>query len=229
MTTRKLLLFLLLPLLLVLAGCNVVQPLLQSGPTPTPTECGCSAEGPLKATPTGDLFSPAGPAQPGDGTPAPALETYRDRWDTYASKDFGFSFEYPAAYTSADFGFCAVREDNFPPKGGLFALGLGSRTALSLFPTSGDASAAAEAFRTDPESKEFTFDAPQQRTVGGVPAVVLPYRSGGTGRYGEVVFWVKDGTLYRLDTGVPSACDIPALNLRELDAYSRLLESLQFQ
>jgi hypothetical protein len=208
----------------LLAGCSV--PLAQGGaqPTVTPTDCGCSIEDIL--TPTGGIDAPA-PAGPAAPTVAP--ETLKDQWKTYTDAAHGFSFEFPAVYESPEFAFCAAREASAPPEDSLFALSLGSRTSLVLVDAAGkDLPAVVDAYRSDPAHQDYQFDAPVERTVGGSPALVLPYRSGGTSRYAEAVFFIHAGTLYRVDTGTPSACDVPALNLKELDAYSRLLYTFQF-
>lgn len=228
--------FPLLALVAFLSGCapGLPAPLALFGPKATPTDCGCSVEGTPFATPTGGFSAQAGPAAPG-GAAAPAtplpLESLRDRWQTYTSDAYHFSFEYPLAYTSPEFAFCDVRAggpaSQGAPQGAEFTLSLGSRTVLSVTKTSGSLDAAAAALKAGlPDAQ---FDQPKTLSVGGVPAVTLPYHSGGTNRYGEATLFVKDGLLYRIDEGVPSACDISAIGLRELDAYTRMLESFRFQ
>ncbi|HEX9017805.1 MAG TPA: hypothetical protein VF806_01375 [Anaerolineaceae bacterium] len=217
----------LIPFLFLLAGCNGIAPLV--GPKPTPTECGCTLKTTPFATPTGGLAL-SGPAAPSAITPVPAnIEVYRDRWVMYANSAFGFSFEYPAAYTSQEYGFCAAREPANPQPGALFSLSLGSRTGLTLTKTGQSLQAAVDAFRADPVNAGAQFEAQKTREVGGVPAITLGYHSGGTNRYSDAAFFIKDSTLYRLETGTPSACDIAALNLGEKDAYTHALDSFQFK
>lgn len=227
MLRKRSIIFLLLALLL--SGCAGLAGA-QAAPSPTPTEdCGCTLEGP-GAQPTGGVLdAPAGPAVGGaTATPAPALETLRDRWERYTSPENGISFEYPAAYTNPDYAFCAVRVDSFPPEGAQLSLSLGSRTSLVVSGAAPDLAAAAQAYQSDPAYAGYQFDAPVTRTVAGLDAVSLPYRSGGAGRYSEVTLWVRDGLLYQVETGTPSACDVPAIELTEMGAYSHLLESVQF-
>lgn len=214
-----------------LAGAQAVQPTATLDPAVTPTDCGCSAEGPNQPKPTSALGGgPAGPAAPGDATLTPAGNTdVAGRWETYTNPEPAFTFEYPAAYATQKYGFCAARPNANPPAGTQFGLSLGSRTEISISPAPADLDAALAAFRADPSHKDYQFDAPADRTVGGVPARVLPYRSGGTNRYGESTFFIKDGLLYRIDTGTPSACDVPDLNLTEMQAYAHLLDSFQFK
>jgi hypothetical protein len=223
-------------LLSFLTACSMVPSRTSTTPAvnePIATDCGCSATGPGAATPTGGL-APAGPAAPSDqSSPGPAtpasLDSYRDRWTTYTNPTFGFSFEYPAVYDSTDFGFCVARAGIRAPQGADFQLALGSRTTLTLYKTSQSLPEVVTTFQTDPSSKDFQFESPKQSSVGGTPALVVPYHSGGANRYAEAVFFVQDGMLYRVDTGNPSACDVPALNLRELDAYSHMLDTFQFR
>ncbi len=216
-------------IMLLLAACSVASAQNGGQITPTPTEdCGCSLAD-ILTTPTGGIAA-AGPAGPVADTATPApLESYQGQWETYSNAEYGFSFEYPAAYDGSDFGFCAARANDTAPEGSLFALSLGSRTSLVLSDAGGqDLQAVVDAYRGDPTHQADQFDAATERTVGGVDALVLPYRSGGTNRYAEAVFFIKGSTLYRVDTGTPSACDVPAINLRELDAYSHLLDSFAF-
>lgn len=219
---------LLLPIVLLLSACNVIPSL--AGVKPTPTDCGCSVKGPSVATPTGGLAL-SGPAAPGENTTAtPAgLDAFRDQWKSYSNPTYGFSFDYPAVYESPNFGFCKVRDQKALPQGALYALDLGSRIQITLVKTDQALPAVVDAFRQDPLHQDFQFDAPKDRTVGGAPAVVLPYRSGGTNRYAETALFVKDNILYRIDVGTPSACDVPEINLKELDAYSRVLDSFKFK
>jgi hypothetical protein len=220
-------------LLFILTSCSMIPTQPQSAKStssgPTFTPCPCSETG--VPTPTGGIKL-AGPSGPSPATQAPAAETTvspgGETWATYANPDYGFSFQYPEVYTGKDYGFCAARASANLPPGAIFQLALGSRTMLTLKKTDQGLEDAVAAFRADPSSKDFTFDEVKQRTVGGETAVVLPYHSGGTNRYAEAVFFVHNGILYRVDTGVPSACDIPSLNLRELDAYSHLLDSFAF-
>ncbi len=230
---KRCLVLLVLPLLL-LTACNVIPALpgLSRAPAQlTPTEdCGCTLKTPL-ATPTGGLL-PAGPAAPAPQTPTPAsLESFRDQWQSasFQGAGYAFAFDYPAAYTSPDYNFCAVRQPASPAAGVLAAINLGSNTQVSLLKTSQSLEQVAAAFRGDPQNQDLRFEDPQARTVGGVPAVSLPYRSGGANRSAETTFFIKDSILYRIDSSAPSACDIPALNLTEMNAYGHLLESFQFK
>ncbi len=205
----------------------------QNGPKPTSTACGCTVTtGTPKATPTGGLSAPAGPVGLGSNTESTAqanLETYRDQWKKYTNAAHGFSFDFPAVYESDNYNYCAVREDQTQPEGVIGSLSMGSRTRVVLSKTAQTLQEVVDANKNDPANKDFQFDPVKDRTVGGTPAVTLPYRSGGTNRYAEVTFFIKDGVLYQVIEGTPSACDVPGLNLRELDAYSRLLNSFSFK
>jgi hypothetical protein len=221
-------------LLIFLAACSMLPaPQIKETPTrsgPTPTACVCSEPG--VATPTGGLKA-AGPALSNaeEATPAPAgagTTQGKGDWVTYANPTYGFSFEYPEAYTSKDYGFCSVRDSSTPPQGAIFTLALGSRTNLTLSQANQTLQEAVAAFKADPSRKDYQFEAPKERSIGGILAIVLSNRSGGTNRFSEAVLFMKNSILYRVDTGTPSACDVPALNLRELDAYSHLLDTFQF-
>lgn len=222
-----------LPVLLLLTSC-LAGPVRagQSEATPVPTDCGCSLEGPGKLTlePSDGLANPAGPPL-NAGTPdANVLESFRDRWLTYDDPQVGFSFEYPAAFSSAEYKFCAPRVDDFPPDGVDFALNFGSRTNLTVAAADNDnLSAAVSAFRADPRHADYSFEPQQEREVAGLPGISLPYRSSGTDRYAEVTIFTYNGALYTIETGVPSACDIPELGLTEISAYDHLLGSLKFK
>ncbi len=226
--------YFLLPLLLLLAACTAILPPSPAAPVPattqpgpTPTDCGCTVNG--KANPTGGL-NLAGPAGPSADTPTPApLSSYRDRWETYTNTIYGFSFQYPAVYTSPSYGYCTVREQKNKPADALLVVDLGSRTTLTLTKDAGsDLPALVSAYEKDPAQKDTTFDQPKQRTVGGVPAVTLASHSGGTNRYSEATLFLKDGTLYTLQTGTPSACDVAAIGLKELDANTHVMDSFTF-
>lgn len=216
----------LLAALLTACAPTAVQNAVQ--PTVTPTDCGCDVSD-LLATPTGGLAAP-GPVGPPAGTDVPdELAAYIGQWKTYADQEHGFSFEYPAVYESPDFAFCAARANEAPPEGSQFALSLGSRTNLTLREAADqDLQAVVKAFQDDPAHQGYQYDAPIERTVGGSPALVLPYRSGGTNRYAEAVFFISEGTLYQIDTGTPSACDVAAIDLQELEAYGHMLDTFLF-
>ena len=227
MRTHILSLFLLMIITACAPAIAAQAPTATVTPAVTPTECGCSSiYGPDGPTPTA-AFVPAGPKL--QSTPAD-LESLRDQWTTYRNEAYGFSFEYPAVYQEGDYGFCAPREqsDSGALQGALFLLNIGSRTTLTLLNAEGKTlQTAAEEFRADPTRKDAQFDPPQERTVAGQLALTLPYRSGGTNRYAEATLWVKDGALYVLETGTPSACDVAEIDLKELTAYQKLIESFQ--
>lgn len=217
----------------LLAGCKGIgTPAAAAGqavrPTPTATECGCTLKVTPFATQPGGLV-PSGPQAPSAGgtgqTPsAGALAGYQGGWKTFTSGEGGFSFEYPVVYDSPAFNFCAARPGQ-PPA----AAALGARTTVTLAATQLDLPAAVAAYKADPAHQAFQFEPPVERTVGGGPAVTLPYRSGGTGRYAEVTLFIKAGTLYRVDTSGPSACDVPAQGLTELSAYAHALDTFTFK
>src|SRR5512133_3913223 len=217
--SMRLFLPLILLVLLLLTACNL--PVFNGTPTsssaqPTPTECGCEVQN--KPTPTGGIGLPApvGPlnASPSGTTSGADVSTYRDQWTPYTNDAFGFTFETPAAYTSQPLAFCAVRENANLPEGALLSLGLGSRTQLTLSKTAQSLPAAVDAWKA--AHADFRFEPASQRSVGGVAAIIQPYRSGGTNRYAEVAFFLKDGVLYQVENaGSPSACDVPAIDLTE--------------
>lgn len=231
---RKLSLLLIVVFAALLAACapgaRFSLPIAIPGfPSPTPTECGCSAKGPGIATPTGGIGL-AGPAGPSDSkaTPVPADA---GQWVSYTNAQYGFSFEAPKAYNEGKYQFCAAREGQVPEGSGAKALiNLGSRTVVNVYAADGkNVQDAVDAFKADPANKDVQFDQARERTVGGDSALTLPYRSGGTNRYGESTFFVHGDNLYRVDVGSPSACDIEELSLREVDAYAHLLESWKFK
>lgn len=198
--------------------------------SPTPTECGCTVKGTVIATPTGGL-SAAGPAGPSAKKTTPAPGSQQSQWTAYTNAQYGFSFEVPTAYNEGKYQFCAAR-DAQPPAGSpaKAVINLGSRTVITLLPASGQtAQTAVDAFKADPAHKDYQFDPASQTTVGGEAALTLPYHSGGTNRYRESTFFVHGDTVYRVDVGSPSACDIEALSLREIDAYRHLLETWKFK
>lgn len=232
---KKSFLLLLFAALLALAGCGPAAVQSAAGPAPTPTDCGCSVEGPNRAAPTAGFGSPAGPALSGEGAGGGSGggegSAGAGQWQTFTSAAGGFSFEYPAAYATPPYSACAARTNPDLPAGASALILLGSRTGLTVAPAPASLDAALAAFRADLARTDFRFDAARERVVAGLPARTLSYHSGGTNRYGESTFFIKDGLLYRVDTvgdppeGGPSACDLPDLNLTELDAYEHMLES----
>jgi len=221
--------FLLLIAVALLAACTSVSA--QNSPqlTATPTEdCDCTLED-ILATPTGGITAP-GPVGPVASTPVPgAIARYTGQWKTYTDVEHGFAFDYPAVYESPDYAFCAVRASETLPEGSSFALSLGSRTSLTLQDAAGqELQAVVGAFRSDPAYQAYQFEEARERTVGGSPALVLPYRGSEADPSAEVVFFINEGTLYRVDTGTSTACDVPATKLQEADAYHRLLDSFLF-
>jgi hypothetical protein len=227
-------------LFLLLAGCaslrlpGAVEPTATLLPLPgTGTPCGCTLNETPQATPTGGL-SAAGPAPAVEASPNAAdLQSLKDRWEPFTNDTYGFMFEVPAVYNQGQYGFCMAREvpSSDPAVMPLFHLALGSRTELTLLPAQGKSlQDMAQAYQAEITGRDAQakFDAAQTRQVGGVAAMTLPYHSGGTGRYGEATLFVKNDVLYRIDTGTPSACDISELNLRELDAYTHMLDSFRF-
>lgn len=230
---RKLSLLLIVVFAAILAACapgtGFSLPIAIPGfPSPTPTECGCKVKGTVIATPTGGigLSGPAGPSN-SNATPAPS----DSQWTTYTNAKYGFSFEVPAAYNEGKYQFCAARAGQVPEGSTEKAvINLGSRTVISLYPANGKSvQDLVDAFKADPANKDATFDQPRGRTIAGSPALTLPYHSGGTNRYGESTFFIHGDTLYRVDAGSPSACDIDSLSLREIDAYAHLLQTFKFK
>jgi hypothetical protein len=241
--------------LLFLSACSSLAGDVSAHPAAeaTPTECGCSAEGPRAKTPgalpPSAATVPAGPdaaeetaavdgPAAAERTPAAEdLQALRGKWQAYQAALPGspareVSFDFPAAYTGSAFGFCAPRAAALPEDSAqavLLRVAIGSRTSLTIQPAPADLTAAADALRAEPARSEDTFEAAQETSAAGVPALKLPYRSGGAGRYSEVTLFIKDGLLYRVESGGPSACDIPALDLPELAASQRLLESLRVE
>lgn len=221
--------FLFLIVAALLAACASASAQNSPQPTATPTEdCDCSLED-ILATPTGGIAAP-GPVGPAVSTPVPgAIAKYTGQWKTYTDVEHGFAFEYPAVYESPDYAFCAARVSETLPVGSSFALSLGSRTSLTLQDAAGqDLQSAVEAFRGDPAYQGYQFGEARQRTVGGSPALVLPYRGSDADLYAEVVFFINEGILYRVDTGTSTECDVPAVNLQETDVYNRLLDTFLF-
>ncbi len=211
--------------ILALSACTMIPALASGQPSPTPTDCGCKVPG--LATPTGGI-SLAGPSGPSQDTPTPeGVQTLRDRWETFTNDTYRFTFEYPAAYKSGAYGFCMARQAKKVPEGAQLLVNVGSRTELTVTKTNKDLQSAVDAWKA--QHKDYQFEPTSQRTVGGVPALVQPYRSGGTGRYAEATFFVKDGNLYHVEVGSPSACDITDIDLTELSAYAHLLDSFKFQ
>jgi hypothetical protein len=222
-------------LLLVFISACSISPSLQTGNLSqngelTPTACGCSEAG--VATPTGG-FSPPGPSVPSQPS-MPATDSQSDAkmdsvaWLDYTNQVYGFTFQYPAVYNESNFNFCTVRSSrNLPPES-IFQIAIGSRTLITLYKSNQNPQEAYIEFQAKPANKNLAFEKTQARSIGGEPAVIGPYRSGGTNRYAENVFFSHKGILYHVETGIPSACDVPGLNLREFDAYNHLLDSFKF-
>jgi hypothetical protein len=233
-------LVILFPLILLLAGCTSLRLPGAVEPTPTllplpgtGTPCGCTLNETPEASPTGGI-SAAGPGAPVEASPTAAdLQSLKDRWEPFTNETYGFTFEVPAAYGQGQYGFCAAREVPAPDpaSAAIFHVALGSRTELTLLPAQGKSLAdLAQEYQAEVTGRDAQaqLDPAQERQVGGAAALSIPYRSGGTGRFAETTLFVKDDVLYRVETGTPSACDVTELNLREMDAYSHLLESFRF-
>ena len=98
----------------LLAACGDSVPIVGVfGATSSPTECNCDLVDPSGtpvSTPEGgfSISAPAGPGADVTSTPAP-VESFRDRWTTYANPAYGFSFDYPAVYDSRQYRYCAPR------------------------------------------------------------------------------------------------------------------------
>jgi len=219
----------------LLAACGDSVPIVGVfGATSSPTECNCDLVDPSGtpvSTPEGgfSISAPAGPGADVTSTPAP-VESFRDRWTTYANPAYGFSFDYPAVYDSRQYRYCAPRAQQSLPEPAVFVLDIGSQTRLTLSqPGSLSLEEAVEAFQADPSRAGYQFDPPAEREVGGETGVSLSYRAGEAKRYGESTFFLKDGLLYRVDTGAPSACDVPELELTEVNAAEHILDTFSFQ
>jgi hypothetical protein len=216
-----------LALFVLLAGlASGCSSLALAQPAPTPTDCGCTLEGPAKtlAAPGGEL-SAAGPALPGEADPTPNWPALRGQWQ--ATDWEGLVLEIPAGYAAdGPYAYCAPRPDDFPAKGARAALYLGARTILTVYPEPGELPAALAAYQAAQAEKGWQFEAPRDQTAGDAPALSAAYLAGeDTGR---VIFFNHAGALYRIETAGPSRCDIPELDLAEAQAVDHLLESMAF-
>jgi hypothetical protein len=139
-------------------------------------------------------------------------------WKTYRNEEYGFEFKYPKIYEEVK--GCGLREKNS-------TIFLGNRIQIQIVDSQGltldeHVNKYVQTFRTDlgdrVESKRTTF-------INEVPAIVVGYRVGGMGRYGETVFLLHEEKIYKFSSfaGVPCVKDII-----ELVTLQQILSTFKF-
>jgi len=159
-------------------------------------------------------------------TPTLDFFLYKDVWNTYVNKMYGFSFEYPAIYDQALYTQCRVRASQFD-NGVRFDVAW--RIFVEVFPSNGrSASQWVDEWLGHYETVEiFTRDA---IFVNEEKVLFIEYQFGMLGRYGAIYIFQKDDLFYAVNyyTG-GSPCKVPEIGINDdFDIYPHIVQSFKF-
>jgi hypothetical protein len=141
-------------------------------------------------------------------------------WATYQSKTYRFSFEYPAIYEMAPFKTtCGLRDLGS-------SLTLGARIEIVMYPVG---SISLEDFtRQLLSTKDWMLENQDNGLLGGLSAININYRFGGTSRFGTITLVKHDQVVVALGFTSGSFCaDLPPED-DEASTYQHILDTFQF-
>jgi hypothetical protein len=158
-------------------------------------------------------------------TPAyTATPTREPAWIVYEQPALGVRFEYPSGYDAIG---CGPNLSSSPEQG--VDLRLGYR--ITLHRDESDPNGAEEAANEfiDAHSPQDLQETNRSTIdISSQSALRIQYRFGGTGRYGESIFLVREGKLLRLDFSAGQFCDLPDEGITEGQVFERIISTLQF-
>lgn len=137
-------------------------------------------------------------------------------WKVYTNKDVGIEFEYPSAPLGCEKS-CKVNTDSFFNIGTVgFSIEKSNEPTLSL--------AVDEYIRDD-----FAEVSRKDKIIGGQEGLIVSYRFGGTGRFGEAAFVKKDNQIFIFDyrAGL-SCCYDNAKSIYEEDVFETMVSTFRF-
>ena len=184
-------------LVLLLAACVTTSPPIQTIPS------------------TLQVTSPAEPAlvptTPTSSTPA--------IWNTYHNDQYGFTFEYPAAYDNTSYiTSCGIKESND-------GIRIGHQIDLMFLESNG--LGLPEFANNLLQSKGWTSNSIKNATTNGLETITVDYRFGGTNRFGTITLIKQNSFIFALNFSAGSFCDIPKSQVSEPEVYSHILETFQ--
>lgn len=146
-----------------------------------------------------------------------------DLWNIYENEQYGFSFEYPAAYDAGPCGFSFTEDEN-----GL-GIHFGNSSSLTVTP---EIQVSLEEY-VDSVIREFSSDDTFQlerreaKDINGLPAETIDYRFGGPSRFGTAAFLIKDGHLFAFNLTAPASCEIPGVSVTEAAVYQHVIDTFK--
>lgn len=166
-------------------------------------------------------------------TLAADFSLFADSWIRYTSEEYGISFEYPAVYDVSPYqeNNCGVKVSTFPD--GVY-IDVGMRISLAIIEAgSSTLMEYVDNYLKDREAREFILTSRTDTTVGGVEAIMLEYRFGGTNRYGTATFFRHGDRIFGLNFTAGVFCESIVVEdtqsgMTELGAYFHILESFEF-
>jgi len=158
-------------------------------------------------------------------SPIPTSDSREIEWATYTNSEYGFSFEYPAQYTSNQVPTCAPRGLQHS-KGAGIELYVGSSTAIFVWklqdPTWQDY--ACRMLKINEGRWELT--SLQDITINDVTALEARYSSQETSAGITVFAGLADNTL-TITLGSNTSCDIPRSGIDGLVVFSHVIDSFR--
>jgi hypothetical protein len=138
-------------------------------------------------------------------------------WKTYRNDTYGFQFKYPAVYE--EFKGCGLREENN-------IIFLGNRIEIQIGDSKG---LFLDEYVNEYISQSFHTDLGDQfelknLTISGNPAIEITYRLGKIGRFGESVFLLHGGKIYKFSVVAGPSC---IKNILEIETFQKILSTFQ--
>jgi len=140
------------------------------------------------------------------------IEDETANWKTYRNEKYGFEFKYPKEFAE-DERCRAIEMEN--------VIGIGMRIFITIKDSGGLS-------LSEYVDKEITFDIESRKniTVGSREAISIEYRFGGLGRYGKVVYLLKDDKIFNFSFTAGGEC--PSTDISELVVFDGILSTFRF-
>lgn len=162
--------------------------------------------------------APSGSEIPDLPTSSP---TDPSEWHTYHNQEFGFSFDIPAAYESAQSNSeCGLWEQT-QPEGVVVHWGM--RSTLAVFPSHGASADDVLRSRLSPDATQVELTAVTAHGISGWKAT---YRFGGPGRLGLMYAFEAAGFAFAGSYTAGPGCEPPGFALLEPAVFDHAMQTL---
>lgn len=152
----------------------------------------------------------------------------------YINDEFGFSFEYPAAYDVEPYTICGlvprknVNDDMGQPY--QFFMNIGFRGEFGIlengFSSLGEF--VDQWIQRKETSGSWILSTRINREINGSQATTIEYRFGGRGGYATSTFFGLSDQVYIFNISAGAFCDFPEVGLNEFDDFNHAIETFKF-